>query len=292
MELKIIEVTKQFANKTAVNQLSFSLYNGVYGLLGANGAGKSTLMRMLCRLQRPSSGRILCNNKDIYTLGEQYASYLGYLPQTFGYYADFSARDFLLYLSLVKGLPKATATRRCNILLEQMGLAEVQDKKIKTFSGGMKQRVGIAQALLNNPQILILDEPSAGLDPKERVRLHNLISALAQNRIILLSTHIVSDVEDLANEILLIKNGQLLHKDTADSIAQCIRGQVWECRVDAEQVAHMTACFNVAKVKSTQSSVQLRIISKRQPCPEAVPVKPVLEDVYLYYFNERRTGNV
>lgn len=182
MELKAIQLTKQYGSKTAVNHLNLSLSNGVYGLLGANGAGKTTLMRLLCDIQTPTSGKITLDGKNISVLGEKYRNLLGYLPQQFGYYPDFTAWDFLMYVAALKGLSEKQAHKKATELLEAVDLAEKRNLKIKTFSGGMKQRLGIAQAMLNNPRILILDEPTAGLDPKERVRFRNLISAFSKDR--------------------------------------------------------------------------------------------------------------
>ena len=214
MELVIDRLTKQFQNKIAVDRVSLRLNNGVYGLLGTNGAGKTTLMRMLCGILQPTSGTIAFDGMDVSEEG--YRAILGYLPQDFGYYPEFTAMDFLLYMAALKGLPKHSAKRRANELLELVGLQEMGRKKIKTFSGGMKQRLGIAQALLNNPKMLILDEPTAGLDPKERVRFRNLIQQLGKDSIVLLSTHIVSDIEHIADEVLMMKDGKLIYHGAWD----------------------------------------------------------------------------
>ena len=212
MELVIDRLTKQFQNKIAVDRVSLHLHNGVFGLLGTNGAGKTTFMRMLCGILQPTSGTIAFDGMDV--LEEGYRAILGYLPQDFGYYPEFTAMDFLLYMAALKGLPKQTAKRRANELLEMVGLQDMGRKKIKTFSGGMKQRLGIAQALLNSPKLLILDEPTAGLDPKERVRFRNLIGQLGKDSIVLLSTHIVSDIEHIADEVLMMKDGALIYNGT------------------------------------------------------------------------------
>lgn len=210
MELIVDRVSKQFQNKIAVDSISLNLNKGIYGLLGANGAGKTTLMRMMCGVLKPTRGTIALDGFDVST--EEYRAQLGYLPQDFGYYPDFSGKDFLMYMSALKGLNKAQAKRKSEEMLELVSLKEVSGKKIKTYSGGMKQRLGIAQALLNEPQVLILDEPTAGLDPKERVRFRNLIAEVGKSSIVLLSTHIVSDVEHIADVVLMMKDGQLIYQ--------------------------------------------------------------------------------
>ena len=210
MELIIDRVSKQYKNKIAVDRISLKLHQGVHGLLGANGAGKTTLMRMLCGILRPTGGTITFDGIDVSE--EAYRRILGYLPQDFGYYPEFSAMDFLLYLAALKGLPKNTAKRKAKELLELVSLSDAARKKIKTFSGGMKQRLGIAQALLNDPKLLILDEPTAGLDPRERVRFRDLIKTLGKDSIVLLSTHIVSDIEHIADQVLMMKDGQLIYQ--------------------------------------------------------------------------------
>ena len=222
MELNIDRVTKQYGPKIAVDRISLTLTPGVTGLLGANGAGKTTLMRMLCGILRPTSGSISLDGLDVSTEG--YRAVLGYLPQDFGYYPSFSALDFLLYLGALKGMERKQAKERSLELLEVVGLSEVARKKIRTFSGGMKQRVGIAQALLNHPKLLILDEPTAGLDPKERVRFRTLIEEQGKESIVLLSTHIVSDVEHIAGRILMVKDGQLIYDGSAADTPQDLEG--------------------------------------------------------------------
>lgn len=210
MELVVDRVTKQYRNKIAVDRISLTLHKGVYGLLGANGAGKTTLMRMLCGILTPTGGTISLDGVDV---GEEdYRAKLGYLPQDFGYYPEFTGWDFLLYMAALKGLSKEQAKRKAEELLSLVALGDVAKKKLKTYSGGMKQRIGIAQALLNDPEVLILDEPTAGLDPKERVRFRNLIAELGKDSIVLLSTHIVSDIEHIADEILMMKGGQLIYE--------------------------------------------------------------------------------
>ena len=212
MELQLRNLSKQYGTKCAVDNVNAKLEPGVYGLLGANGAGKTTLMRMICGVLKPTSGDIRLNGKTINELGEQYYTHLGYMPQDFGFYPDFTAREFMLYMAAVKGLDKRVAKTRTQDLLHMVNLDDVADKKIKSYSGGMKQRLGIAQALLNQPKILVLDEPTAGLDPKERVRFRDLIKDLGKDSIVLLSTHIVSDIEHIADDILMMKSGQLIYQ--------------------------------------------------------------------------------
>lgn len=216
MELCIDRLTKQYENKIAVDRVSLQLTNGVYGLLGANGAGKTTFMRMLCGILEPTSGTVTFDGMDVSS--EEYRAELGYLPQDFGYYPDFNGMDFLLYMASLKGLTKTEAKRKSKKLLELVSLSDVAKKKIATYSGGMKQRLGIAQALLNDPKIIILDEPTAGLDPKERVRFRNLIKELGTESIVLLSTHIVSDIEHIADTVLMMKAGQIVFNGSADEI--------------------------------------------------------------------------
>ena len=219
LELKLDEVTKKYKDNIAVNHISAAFTHGVYGLLGANGAGKTTLLRLLCDILRPDDGKILCNDRPIDKLGAGYRRYLGYLPQDFGFYPDFTAERFLMYMAALKALPVSEAKRKTQELLAMVGLEEISKKKIKTLSGGMVRRLGIAQAMLNDPEILILDEPTSGLDPKERIRFRNIISAFSRDRIVILSTHIVSDVEYIADEILLMKGGKLLQQGSVETVS-------------------------------------------------------------------------
>ncbi len=284
MELVIDRVTKQYKNKIAVDRLSLTLSNGVYGLLGANGAGKTTLMRMICGILKPTSGEIHYNGVDV--SDENYRELLGYLPQDFGYYPEFSAQNFMYYISSLKGLTKSQAKAKTKELFEIVNLTDVAKKKIKTFSGGMKQRLGIAQALLNNPKILILDEPTAGLDPKERVRFRNMISELGKDRTILLSTHIVSDVENIANIILVMKDGNLLHNGALDEIITIIDDKVYECTVDTKTAENLMSKYSVTNLRNDGNDTFLRLVCDTKPHENAVGVKATLEDLYLYYFSE------
>ena len=257
MELQLENLKKQYETKCAVNNVSVKLEPGVYGLLGANGAGKTTLMRMICGVNKPTSGTISLDGKSIEELGEQYYTHLGYMPQDFGFYPDFTAREFMMYMAAVKGLDKEKAVKRTEELLNMVNLKDVANKKIKTYSGGMKQRLGIAQAELNNPSILILDEPTAGLDPKERVRFRNLISDFAKEKIVILSTHIVSDVSYIADTILMMKNGEIILQEPMVTVTDSIKGKVWELLID-----------------------------ENKPTNDAIMVEPSLEDLFLYHFEE------
>lgn len=286
MELRIENLTKQYGSQIAVNHLSATLHCGVYGLLGANGAGKTTFMRMLCDILSPTSGSILYDGRSIQEQGDSYRNILGYLPQDFGYYPDFTAFKFLLYMSAIKGLSKGFAKERSLALLDEVGLYQAKDKKIKTFSGGMKQRLGIAQAMLNDPRLLILDEPTAGLDPKERVRFRNLISSFSRDKIVLLSTHIVSDIEYIAGDILVMKRGQLIHQGKPSEIIRSVEGKVWECRVANEDVPALESRFDIGNMRMEGDTTVLRIIHAEKPLENAAPAAPNLEDLYLYYFND------
>lgn len=285
MQLTLDRLTKQYGSKIALDRIDATFEPGIYGLLGANGAGKTTMMRLICDILKPTSGEVTFNGTNIREMGESYRAAIGYLPQDFGYYPNFTAMNFLLYMASLKGLNARYAKEKSLELLETVNLSEVKDKKIKTFSGGMKQRLGIAQAFLNNPQILILDEPTAGLDPKERVKFRNLISSFAENKIVILSTHIVTDVEYIADEILVIKGGTLLKKGAESTIIQEISGKVWECRVTRQEAERLENRFIVCNSKTENGEAVLRIVSDNKPCDTAISVSPCLEDLYLYYFH-------
>lgn len=287
MELAIDRLTKQYKNKIAVDRVSIKLKPGVYGLLGANGAGKTTLMRMLCDIQNPTSGQIKYNGTDIKKLGEDYRQVLGYLPQDFGYYPDFTAYDFLMYIAALKGLSKEKAEMRVNELLQIVNLENEKKQKVKTFSGGMKQRLGIAQAMLNNPKILILDEPTAGLDPKERVKFRNLISSFSQDKIVILSTHIVSDIEFIADEIIVMKAGKKILTGTPEKLLQDLRGSVWKCvAYDKKEVEMLNHKYCIINIHQENNTTELRIVSRQKPTVNAVNIEPNLEDLYLAYFQD------
>ena len=233
MELTLDRLTREFGPKIAVDRVSATLAPGVYGLLGANGAGKTTLMRMVCGVLRPTSGEVRYDGAPVERMGDAYRALLGYLPQDFGYYPEFTALDFMEYMAALKGLSRGDARDRSLALLDRVGLAGEEHRRIRTFSGGMRQRLGIAQAVLNDPEVLVLDEPTAGLDPKERVRFRNLIAGFAQDKIVLLSTHIVSDVEYIADEILMMRAGSVVLSGAPSELVAEARGRVWEAVVPA-----------------------------------------------------------
>lgn len=287
MELQMVNVTRKFGVFCAVDNLNLTINSGVYGLLGVNGAGKTTLMRMICTLLPPTSGQILCDGKDIFKMDGEYRNLLGYLPQEFGFYPDFTVKDYLMYIASLKGIRPMVAGKRVKELLDQVGLTKAANKKMKKLSGGMKRRAGIAQAMLNNPKILILDEPTAGLDPTERVRFRNLISELSKERIVILSTHIVSDIEYIANEIWLMKEGQIVQQGNLDDMLASMQDNVYACEVSQVDATKMMKQFKVSNMKSEKGMVELRIIADRPPIPEACVVEPTLEDVFLYYFGEK-----
>ena len=286
MELTISDLTKDFGSFRAVDQVTFTMHSGVYGLLGVNGAGKTTLMRMLTTLIHPTGGEIRWDGQDVFRMDSAYRKLLGYLPQDFGYYPDFSIYDYLMYIASIKGIRPAAAKQRALRLLKQVGLSQAGHKKMKTLSGGMKRRVGIAQAMLNDPKILILDEPTAGLDPNERIRFRNLISELSEDRIVLLSTHIVSDIEYIASEILLMKDGRITQSGTAEEVIASMPERVWLFSVPREQVDRYLAAYRVSNLKTTPAGATLRVLSAECPAIGAVETAATLEDVFLHYFGE------
>ena len=287
MKLELNGLTKEFGNFTAVNHINLTMTNGVYGLLGVNGAGKTTLMRMLCTLLKPTSGTICCNGQDIWGMDSEYRKLLGYLPQEFGFYPEFTVEDYLLYIASLKGIRPVVAKKRVKELTAKVGLSEASHKKMKKLSGGMKRRAGIAQAMLNNPKILILDEPTAGLDPNERIRFRNLITELSADRLVLLSTHIVSDIEYIANEIWLMKDGKIMHKGTSDELIKAMPEAVWECFAPKNMVPEFIEEYKISNMKAEPNGVMLRIISPKEPFRNAKRVEASLEDVFLFYFGEK-----
>ncbi len=285
MELCIRNVSKTFKDKKAVKNVTLNLTPGVWGLLGANGAGKTTLMRMIAGIMKPTSGQIIYNGIPITTLREQYRDVFGYLPQEFGFYPEFTVRDYLEYISTLKGLPEKQGSKKIQELLERLSLADVQNKRISKLSGGMKRRVGIAQALLNEPEILILDEPTSGLDPGERVRFRNLLSEFAHDRIVLISTHIVSDVEYIATRNAIMKDGKLLATGTTENLVKMVDGKVWSCTIPVSVLPEYEHKLQIINLRNeNENNVSIRFLAEKSVVANAVQVVPRLEDLYLYLF--------
>lgn len=281
MNLSVCDLTRRFGSKTAVNRVNFDVKPGIVGLLGPNGAGKTTLIRMLCDLLHPNEGSVLLDGQDIHQMGAEYRSILGYVPQKIGFYPWFTGEKYLRYLATLKGLDKTQAADRIGLLLEKVGLTAEAGKRLGAYSGGMLQRIGIAQALLNDPKVLILDEPTAGLDPQERIRFRTLIAGLAQDRLVLLSTHIVSDVEHIATQVLILKDGQLLAQDSIVRICQPFSGQVCTLAVPPEQAAWYQTRYAVTNMQPAEGLIRLRMVCLGGIPKGAVPVTPGLEDAYL-----------
>ncbi|NIK78616.1 ABC-type multidrug transport system ATPase subunit [Paenibacillus castaneae] len=286
LKLSIERVSKQFGHKRALESITCELTEGVYGFLGANGSGKTTLMRILAAVSRPSSGRVLCDGEDIGLMNERYRDLLGYLPQQMGLYKNFTVVKFLLYIASLKGIEKKKAEAKVEELLQIVHLTEEKRTKVGKLSGGMKQRVGIAQALLNDPKIIIVDEPTAGLDPKERIRFRNLLSSISSERIVLLSTHIVSDIEYLAKELLIMKRGMLIQKAQPQQLLEGLTNKVWTILVRPEEISTLQARHKVSSLINHGESIMVRMLSDYKPDPRAEAVQPNLEDLYLYYFDE------
>lgn len=286
MILTINQISKNFGDKIALHEIDLEFTAGVYGILGANGSGKTTLMRILASVMKPSTGNVLLDGQDVTMMDHQYRELIGYLPQHVGLYKNFSAEKFLKYIASLKGLSKMGTEEKVNEVLDLVGLFEHRKENVGKFSGGMKRRVGIAQALLNDPKILIVDEPTAGLDPKERIRFRNLLSKISTNRIVLLSTHIVSDIEFIAKEVLILKEGRLIKKETPQKLLKGLDAKVWMITVDEAEISSFQSKFKVGNITRLQDQFQLRILSDSKPHIDAKNGIPNLEDLYLYYFDE------
>jgi ABC-type multidrug transport system ATPase subunit len=283
MNLSIQSVAKRYGkDQWGLRDCSLELTPGVWGLLGPNGAGKSTLMRILATITPPSQGRVLWNGVDIHRQPAGLRAVLGYLPQDFGVYPNLNAVEFLEYLAAVKGLERRAVQRRIAELLEVVNLADARRRPLGSFSGGMKQRIGIAQALLNDPAVLIVDEPTVGLDPEERVRFRNLLADLAGERIVILSTHIVSDVEAAATRLAVLDHGRLLCQAAPETLLRSVQGKVWEWSVPSERLAEIRQNYRVSGLAHRADGARVRIVQETPPASEAQPAPPCLEDAYLY----------
>ncbi len=286
-KLEMINVTKSYKHKNANENINLVLESGVYGLLGPNGAGKSTLMKQIVTVTNPTSGKILYNGKDIKSLDDEYRAIVGYLPQDFDAYKNFKAKDFLMYMAALKGMDKETSKKRVDELLKLVGLSEVSNKLVSKFSGGMKRKVGIAQALLNNPKVLILDEPTAGLDPQERTRFRNLLSQIGRDTIVILSTHIISDIESVAKETIMIKDGKVLLQGTHREILKDMEGKVYSLDTNDENlVSEIQNKYKVVSINRGIENISIRFISETKPSYEKIKlIEPKFEDVYMFYFD-------
>lgn len=285
MELYIENVSKQFNDKKAVDNISLKITPGVWGLLGENGAGKTTLMRIIAGITKPTSGKVMYDGIPIATLQESYRDIFGYLPQEFGFYPEFTVVDYLEYVATLKGLSPQSTKRKIEELLRKLTLMDVRHKKISKLSGGMKRRVGIAQALLNKPEILILDEPTSGLDPGERVRFRNLLSEFAHDRIVLISTHIVSDVEYIATQNAVMKDGKLIATGTTEELVKLVEGKVWNATIPASVLPEYEQKLRIVNLRNeNDGSVSIRYLAEQSLVKNSISVAPHLEDLYLYLF--------
>lgn len=284
MEIALCNISKKYKRKNALKNFSALLRPGVYGLLGANGAGKTTLINIMVGILQSTQGEIFADGVNIQKLGKAYLKEIGYLPQYPQFYPDFSVKDFLAYMCALKDIPVKEGRKRMKQLLEAVNLSDAEELKIGALSGGMRQRVGIVQALLGEPQLLILDEPTAGLDPQERIRFRNLISQFAENRVVLLATHIVPDVEAIANEVLILKEGMLIKQNTPERLTGDLYGKVWELTLSAEQKLTDFDYFQISNIQRIGDRLRIRLLAEKKPAENAEKVAAGLEDVFLYYF--------
>lgn len=285
MELKIDHLSKHFKDKNAVDDVCLTLTAGVWGLLGANGAGKTTLMRMIADIMTPTNGTIYYDGTDIHKMGADYRNLFGFLPQDFGYSRDFTVKDYLEYIAALKDVPARETNKKINHLLDILTLSDVKRKKISKLSGGMKRRVGIAQAMLNDPKILVMDEPTAGLDPGERVRFRNFISEYSHDRIVLISTHIVSDIEYISTRNAIMKAGRIVDVGTTNELVKQIEGKVWNCIIPASELPKYEMRLHIINQRGEDNeNVSVRYLSEHSEVDGSVTVSPRLEDLYLWLF--------
>jgi len=282
MVIEINHITKKYGATVALKDVTFSLQNGITGLLGPNGAGKSTLMRLLTTIEKPTAGEILYNGQNIVKRANLIRPVLGYLPQDFGVYTNLNPVEFLEYMAALSRLPIKQARKRIDELLAILNLSDVKKRLLGTFSGGMKQRVGIAQALLNDPDVLIVDEPTVGLDPEERIGFRNLLASLSENRIILLSTHIVTDVESIAPQIAIIREGCLLKYDSPENLIKEVDDMVWNCIVPSSKLPELQKHLLISSSIQRSDGIHIRVVSAERPSSDAVLTPPTLEDAYLF----------
>lgn len=287
MRLELKDIRQSYGQKVILDNLNLTFRPGIYGFMGPNGAGKSTTIRMICTVEEPVSGGIYYNGKDIYGMGEEYREKLGYVPQKAGYYPDFNAYTFLRYIAGLKGVGNADeAIEKC---LRLVNLWDEKEKKLKKYSGGMKQRVSIAQALLNDPEILILDEPTAGLDPNERMNLKKLLADLAENKIIIFATHIVSDVEDLAEQVIILNKGTILLNEETETAISRLENKVWQCDLkDMDEINRIKKEYKVSRVQRHKGMARLRVISDVKPHENAFEVDGSLEEVHIQLIENKR----
>ncbi len=285
MELKFERVSKNYKDKKVLKDISVTMGTGVYGLLGPNGAGKTTMIKMMADVLRPTGGRILYDGRDIHIVGDEYRSKVGYLPQEINFYGNFTGRDYLAYSAALKGMEKSYTKQRIEKLAYNVGLQNDLKRQCRAYSGGMQRRLGIAQALLDNPEILILDEPTAGLDPLERVKFRNIISAYSNDRLVLLSTHIVSDVEYIASKIMMMEYGVIRYMNTREEYIKMAENCVWLAKMSAEKLVKYQNNAVISNVIAKDGVMEVRVIDEEKPFADAVQTTPTLEDVYLYIFN-------
>ena len=287
MTLKLLELTKQYRDKVALDHINFSFTSGIYGLLGPNGAGKSTMMNLITDNLTPTSGQILMDEKNIREMDQEYRKLLGYMPQQQNIYPELTLLRFMYFIASLKGLDKQKAEREIEHYLKMVHLYEVRDKRLGTFSGGMRQRALIAQALMGDPKILILDEPTAGLDPKERIRIWNLISEVSRDKIVIIATHVVADVEFIAKEIIMLNSGVILKSGKPSDLLAGLNGKVWNIRIPDQEIAAVNTAYKVSNISRDEEGVIARIVTDSYEDEwEGEPVRPDLEDLYLYLNGE------